>query len=217
MPLQNRVNPFGQIIESAGRGTIMGNRGVIHRDKKIVRNFKTKHWITCSIHYKNARRTMMTNNRWTELFFLDEATAFSAGHRPCAYCRNKDFKLFKKLWIEANADSYNLTDFAISKIDDILHQERMSEKGEKRTYKSALKHLPDAVMVQTDDSDQCYLYCNHFLLKWSEHGYTEMMKADGNKVVTVLTPKSMVNVFKLGYSCDIHPGAKLLLANGNEQ
>ena len=211
MPLQNRVNPFGKIIETPSRGTFTGNRGVIHRNKKIVADFKNKFWITCALEYKDFKRVVMTEKRWTELFFLDEATSFSAGHRPCAFCRNKDFKLFKKLWIEANAEILSLTDFSIKTIDDILHAERRAKDGTKLTYRALISELPNGIMVQLDGSDDCYLFYNQQLMKWNMSGYSEISYPSVNSVVTVLTPKSIVKIFELGYPCGIHETAKMLL------
>lgn len=101
--LQNRVDPYGQVICTAARGHWTGNRGVIHNDRKeIIRVFSVRPWITCLLQFKGRHRVVMTPNRWTELFFLDEATAFSAGHRPCAECRRDDFNRFKRYWTEGN-------------------------------------------------------------------------------------------------------------------
>jgi len=102
--LQNRVDPKGEIIKTEARGTLMGNRGVIHdAQRNIVRRYKHKAWITCSLHFKERHRIVMSPNRWTELFFLDEATAFAAGHRPCCECRKENFKLFKLCWLKGNS------------------------------------------------------------------------------------------------------------------
>ena len=211
MPLQNRVNPFGKIIISPSRGMLMGNRGVIHKDKRIVADFKNKFWITCDMHYKNTPRVMMVEKRWTELFFLDEATAFSAGHRPCAYCRNKDYKFFKSLWLAANTEIFGLTDFSIKAIDEILHAERRAKDGSQLTYRALLSALPNGVIVQLDGSNDCYLFYNQQLMKWSAFGYSEIRDPSVKNEVTVLTPRSMVKIFELGYPCDIHESAKKLL------
>ena len=94
--MQNRVNPFGEIIETKARGLWMGNRGHIHNDdRKIVRPFKLKAWIACKLEFKNRHREIMAHNLYTELFFLDEATAFAAGHRPCFECRRENAEKFK--------------------------------------------------------------------------------------------------------------------------
>src|ERR1035438_2779229 len=99
MPLQNRVAPSGEIFASA-RGTFMGNRGgAIHNDgRQIVRQYASRRWITCLLEFKGRRRTVMSPNRYTELFFLDEAVALAAGHRPCAECRRARFNAFKQAW-----------------------------------------------------------------------------------------------------------------------
>jgi hypothetical protein len=94
MFLQNRVDPFGNLIRTPARGTIMGNRGgVLHANREIIRPYKSRRWITCVLNFKDRHRIVMSERRYTELFFLDEATAFSAGHRPCAECRRDRFSL----------------------------------------------------------------------------------------------------------------------------
>src|SRR6266487_4207217 len=101
--MQNRVNPFGEIIETTARGLWMGNRGNIHNhDKRIVRAYKLKAWITCKLEFKGRKREIMAPNLYTELFFLDEATSFAAGHRPCFECRREDYNKFKTAWLRGN-------------------------------------------------------------------------------------------------------------------
>src|ERR1700760_1777025 len=103
--LQNRVDPEGNIIRTSARGSWMGNRGIIHDEQQnVLRAFKLKAWITCVLAFKGRKRPVMAPNRYTELFFLDEATAFSAGHRPCFECRRQDAGRFKSLWIKANPE-----------------------------------------------------------------------------------------------------------------
>ena len=92
--LQNRINPFGEVVAVAGRGTLLGNRGVLHDEhQRIVRYAAVRRWIACVTEFRGRKRTVMTPKRYTELFFLDDATAFAAGHRPCAECRNADYAL----------------------------------------------------------------------------------------------------------------------------
>lgn len=217
MPLQNRVNPAGVIFAGASRGTFTGNRGVIHRNKLIIAPFRTKYWITCLLEYKGMKREVMTEKRWTELFFLDEATAFSAGHRPCAFCRHAAFKLFKSLWLNANAQIDDLTDQAITTIDHLLHRERIAKDGSKLTWRSPLSDLPDGTIVQLDQSADFFLYVQNKLLKWTEFGYSEVMTARSDQPVTVLTPKSIVLTFAAGYPVGIHPSAKALLDSGGKE
>ena len=100
MPLQNRVDPHGAIFRSPARGTFMGNRGALHNDRQeIVRPFKVERWIACVLEFKGRQRTVMAPGRYTELFFLDEAVALAAGHRPCAECRRDRFNAFRKAWM----------------------------------------------------------------------------------------------------------------------
>ena len=204
MPLQNRVNPFGEIFVSESRGTFTGNRGVIHRNKKIITPFKAKYWITCALEYKNAKRKVMTENRWTELFFLDEATAFAAGHRPCAFCRYPKFKLFKNLWLEAHEKSYGLPDTSVKSMDAVLHAERIDTSGRKIFYYDILENLPNGTFVQPENYEGSYLYFNKKLFRWTPFGYTETLEFPNNTLVKVLTPKTVVAVFLKGYVPEIH-------------
>jgi hypothetical protein len=206
MSLQNRVNPFSNIVATHERGAWTGNRGVIHNDRKeIVHNHAVKYWITCVLTYKDVKRVVMTPKRWTELFFLDEATAFAAGHRPCGFCRHGDFKRFKNLWMAANGARYDLEgNVKMDVIDGFIHKERLDEKGFQRTFKAVLSSLPTGTFVAFDELSNAYLWYNHRLFEWSFGGYTEMKSFDKNQEILVLTPFSYVEVFRAGYVPQVH-------------
>ncbi len=201
MPLQNRVTPFGEIIFSAQRGSFTGNRGVIHNEKKeIVRPHALKAWITCRLEYKNAHREVMTPNRWTELFFGDEATAFAAGHRPCAYCRNTDFKKFKSLWLKANKNIFKVEDESMKFIDTLLHTERLTIQHDKIFQTAELNTLPDGIFIKRDVLENAaYLWWQNQLFLWKEKGYTRIENFLETENVFVITPPSIVNTFKQNY------------------
>lgn len=137
--MQNRVDPFGNIIETKARGLWMGNRGKIHNEKKqITHAFKLKAWLTCKLEFNNRHREIMGAKTYTELFFLDEATAFAAGHRPCFECRRNDFLYFKKRWLNANPEFEFDDGTSIQQIDAVLHAERMNKDGSKKNI--SIKH-----------------------------------------------------------------------------
>lgn len=211
MPLQNRVTPFGTIISSSSRGMWMGNRGVLHKQQQIIRPFKLLNWVTCVLEYHGVRRKVMSEGRYTELFFLDEATAFAAGHRPCAECRRKEYSRFKELWLKANKDHYALPDNTMKSIDRVNHTERMNSRAEKITYPEQLGRLPNGAMIVLPGTETPFLNWNKQLLEWSEHGYTRGITASEETMVTVLTPKSFVRVFEQGYTPQVHPSAAGLL------
>ncbi len=206
MPLQNRVNPFSILTATPERGAWTGNRGVIHNaNKEIVRNHAVKYWITCVLEYKNFQRKVMTPNRWTELFFLDEATAFAAGHRPCGFCRNLDFKRFKNLWLIANDERYNLEkDAKIYTIDALIHQERIDEKGYQKTFKATLVTLPNGTFISLMENTKAFLWYQQNLYEWSFSGYTKVLEFERNQEVNVLTPRSYIETFSAGYLPQIH-------------
>src|SRR5882672_787550 len=148
MPLQNRVDPFGNIFRTSARGTMMGNRGgALHNaDREIVRPYKSRRWIACVLEFRGRRRVVMSPNRYTELFFLDEAVAFAAGHRPCAECRRERYNAFKDAWQLAHR--LDETPFA-DEMDVELHPARIDMR-KKVTYEAALRSLPDGCFVQVE-------------------------------------------------------------------
>jgi len=196
--LQNRVDPLGNIICTSARGAWMGNRGQLHdENQQILRPFKLKAWLTCLLHFKDRRRQVMAPNRYTELFFLDEATAFAAGHRPCFECRRKDYDRFKAFWITGNARLGFDLQTSINDIDKILHKERVGRKGEKVTYQEKVKNLPEGTFVLIGDKP--HLLANKQFYAWTPSGYEEPVILTGTETVSVLTPVSTVNAFKAGY------------------
>jgi hypothetical protein len=196
--LQNRVHPSGKLIKTKARGSLMGTRGLLHNDKQqIVRVFKLKTWITCKLEFKGRRRKVMTPNLYTELFFLDEATAFSAGHRPCAECRRESFNLFKQLWLAANpAYGFNIKT-PIHKIDEIIHAERIDQNNRKVTFEERISGLPDGTFILVND--EAFLVASKKMYRWTEYGYENSTGLSATAIVTVLTPRSIVNTFRAGY------------------
>jgi hypothetical protein len=196
--LQNRVDPFGKIIKAPERGAWLGNRGVLHNDKKeIIRPYKIKAWITCVLEFRGRHREVMTPDRWTELFFLDEATAFSAGHRPCFQCRYNDHQRFKTFWLKGNPQyGFNMKT-PVAKIDDIIQSERIATDKSKVTYQGNVKALPDGTFVSYND--KAYLLKDSKMFLWSPAGYGKPIDLPGVEKVAVLTPKSIVNMFNVGY------------------
>ncbi|MFA6082846.1 hypothetical protein [Mucilaginibacter sp.] len=195
--LQNRVDPYGNIIRTPARGAWLGNRGVLHNAKQeIVRPFKVKAWITCVLEFRGRHREVMQPDRWTELFFLDEATAFSAGHRPCFQCRYQDHQRFKEYWLKGNPQyGFNMKT-PITKIDEIIHAERITKDKLKVTYEETLKRLPDGTFVTYGDKP--YLIRDGKMHLWSAAGYGQPIAFPSERL-PVLTPCSIVNTFSAGY------------------
>ena len=196
--LQNRVDPRGSLIRTATRGSWMGNRGVIHDEhRNIVRPFKLKAWLICLLEFKGRHRQVMTPDRYTELFFYDEATAFSAGHRPCAECRRKSFNRFKQCWIAANPEYGFNERTPIWKIDEVLHKERINRSGKKITFTELVDRLPAGSFVLYEGV--AYLYAEGLFFGWTPEGYKDPISLSHLERVDVLTPRSVVNTFRGGY------------------
>ena len=125
MPRQNRVTPFGDLIATESRGTLMGNRGVLHDERQRIRRlFNGRRWIYCVLQFKDRRRVVMAPNHYTELFFLDEATALAAGHRPCAECQRGRYREFQAAWAAANPTLTDGAGAGADRMDAVLHAER---------------------------------------------------------------------------------------------
>ena len=209
MPLQNRVDPFGAIFRSPARGTFMGNRGgALHNEQReIVRPYLNRRWIACVLEFRGRRRVIMAPRRYTELFFLDEAVTFAAGHRPCAECRYTRFKAFQAAWLgRANANVG--TSARADDIDAELHRARLDPQKRKRTYRAPLRSLPDGCFVEIDRAP--WLVLGDALCLWTPARYAEKQRRSGRLTVTVLTPQPIVECFRQGYRPEMHSSASAL-------
>jgi len=189
----------------------MGNRGVLHDDdQQIRRTHRLRAWIACLLAFKGRKREIMQPGRYTELFFLDEATAFAAGHRPCWECRRHDGAAFKSAWLAGNADlGFDATILA-RQLDVVLHAERIALNGEKVVYRECLDRLPDGVFVRLAGAS--HLVRGEWLLEWSPEGYTVRAPRprDVDVEVEVLTPRSIVRAIGAGYAPGLHDSAGAL-------
>lgn len=208
MPYQNRVDPYGRLHAVAARGHWVGNRGVLINDRReVVRPFRLQRWITCSLQFKNRHREVFTPRRWTELFFLDEVTALSAGHRPCAECRRERYNAFKSGWQPDRPK-----DLRADAMDAVLHQERELREGGKRTYQTELSTLPSGTMIEYEGLPTLLWLAG--LWSWSFRGYQPVgTKPLANTLITVLTPPSIVRVLQGGYVPQIHESLSALSAS----
>jgi hypothetical protein len=213
MPRQNRVNPFGQIVATSAHGTLMGNRGCLHDNgDHPLRQYQSRRWIICVLDFKGRKRVPMPPGQYTSLFFLDEATALAAGHRPCAECQRERFNLFRTHWAAANPELANGSLPCVDVIDTALHRERISghhlqRNKVKLTYTEHLDALPDGTFVVLETSDAPYLVRGDALYRWSFEGYGQPI-ARRAAAVQVLTPRSTVRALAHGYISDVHVAAQ---------
>ncbi len=205
VPRRNRVTPTGELIADPGRGLVYGNRGCLHDSHgRIRRRYDGRRWIACRLQFKGwHREPLMQTGRFTELFFLDEATAFAAGHRPCALCRREDYDRFVSIWGDLHPGRRGA-----DAIDARLHAERVdpATRGQRR-HAAPLGDLPDGTFVLR--RDEPFLVLGPSLLRWTPGGYAD---ADLREDTTtdVLTPPSLVEVLRTGWSPVVpllHPSA----------
>jgi hypothetical protein len=201
MPRQNRVTPFGDIVAVEGRGLLMGNRGILHDEaQRIARHAQGRRWIACVTEFRGRRRALMQPRSYTELFFLDDAAALAAGHRPCAECRRADYVRFRDAWASWHPGVMVTADT----MDAELHRDRLAGRATKRTYCADAETLPDGAFVVLDA--RAWLIWRDGVLQWSARGYVERsIRPHGT--VSVLTPISIVTTIAAGYRPAVHPSA----------
>jgi hypothetical protein len=204
MPLPNRVLPTGEIVANPGRGLMMGNRGCLHGQGRElgVSRWRSKLWICCVLNWKGVRRDPMPPGRWTALFFLDEATALAAGHRPCAYCRRGDYLDFAEAWRAARSLARRPQ---AGEMDSALHGERVGPLRRQVTHQMPAGQLPDGVMIRAGGT--IGLLMAGQLQPWSFHGYGAPAAPRLTAAVEVLTPPSIVAAIGAGYQPLVHPSA----------
>jgi hypothetical protein len=187
----------------------MGNRGVLHDAAgHIGRPWQVKRWLVCVLEFRGRHRTVMTPNRYTELFFLDEATALAAGHRPCAECRHARFRDFANAWVRVYSGANEARRPTAGEIDARLHAERVAANRSKRSYRGELDEVPDGVFVTRQaEPDRPYLVWGNSLLEWSSGGYRGRRPRPQGETVRILTPPSTVAVIRAGYVPEVHPSA----------
>ena len=192
MPLLNRVTPLGELIADPARGLVYGNRGCLHdASGNIRRRYNGKRWIACRLQFRGwHRHPMLQPGRFTELFFLDEATAFAAGHRPCALCRREDYTRFVEVWRELHPGRQGA-----DTIDARLHGERVdaATRGQ-RHHEASIDGLPDGAFVLRDSEP--WLVLGGGLLRWTPSGYVERVPRPGRQRVALITPPSLIDVLR---------------------
>jgi hypothetical protein len=207
MPRQNRVTPLGELVADPARGLVYGNRGCLHDETGCIRRrYNGKRWIACRLRFRGWHRSpLMQPGRFTELFFLDEATAFAAGHRPCALCRRADYDRFGTIWSElhpgqAGADA----------MDAQLHAERVDPTTRaQRRREVTLADLPDAAFVLHEETP--WLVLGSDLLRWTAAGYDARRPRPAGRRALLITPPSLVEILRAGWGPLVpllHPSAE---------
>lgn len=203
MTHQNRVLPTGEIVAVAARGTLMGNRGILHDGQKQLGRARWRHknWVCCELSFKKRHREVMRADCYTELFFLDEAVALAAGHRPCGECRRAHYLAFRAAWARAFGSNQS----AVA-MDHTLHDARVvPRKGVHARHEEMLSDLPDGTFVY--GNGKSLLVLGNQLLSFSPEGYRAVQDRQSEGVVTVLTPRPVVAVLAAGYRPRLHPSA----------
>ena len=205
MPLQNRVTPLGDLVADPARGLVYGNRGCLHDDAgRIRRRWATRRWIACRLEFRGWQRTrLLQPGKFTELFFLDEATALASGHRPCALCRRVDYVRFGELWAGLHSGGGGA-----DTIDARLHDQRVDPGAKtRRLHEARLEELPDGSFVL--EHGEAHLVLDEELLRWTPAGYG-VRRVRHRGPTRLITPPSLVEVLRQGWTGVVpllHPSA----------
>jgi hypothetical protein len=206
MPLQNRVTPFGDLIATPERGLMFGNRGVLHNEeRRIVHYNRGRRWIICQLEFRGWHREVMKPGSFTGLFFLDEATALAAGHRPCAECRYQDYQRFRRCWHAAGNEPSGILPSA-DQMDARLHQDRLKVPRIKKLYRDEIAGLPDGVFILHED--EAWLLWQSALHHWTAGGYDQHISRPAQGAVAILTPQATVRAVAAGYLPAVHPSVQ---------
>jgi hypothetical protein len=209
VPWRNRVTPFGDIEASPARGLLMGNRGILHAADGALKNARWQHrsWIACVTAFRGRKAAINAPGHYTQLFFLDEAVALAAGHRPCAECRRQDFLRFTGAW-RAAFGSATGEPLRVREIDAALHRARVTRDRRQIRIPARLDALPDGAFVILEGRpDAAWLVWNGALHRWSHEGYAERRPLPHGAEVLALTPAPMLRVLAAGYRPRLHPSA----------
>ena len=191
-PLRNRVTPLGELVSHPARGLVYGNRGCLHDDAgRIRRSHNGRRWIACRLEFRGwLRRPLLQPGKFTELFFLDEATAMAAGHRACALCRREDYNRLGAIWRELHPEQTGA-----DAIDAQLHGERLSGRG-RRIHDVAAADLPDGAFVLHEQEP--WLVLGGELRRWTPVGYDRRVRRPTGPALAI-TPPSLVGVLRSGW------------------
>lgn len=203
MPAPNRVTPYGEIEAFPLRGAFTGNRGILHKDKRIVRFHAHDAWITCALRYKDRWREQWLPGRFTWLFFHDEAVSFAAGHRPCAECRWADYQRYRAAWAEAHAVGLP----SAKEMNRQLHGERIVRgTHRRRLHEQAWRGLPDGAFVELDGAP--LLVLGDELVEWTREGYRARRIRPTRGMAIAITPPASLAVLRAGYPLQIDSSAR---------
>lgn len=207
MPLQNRVTPFSELVADPARGLLYGNRGCLHDDAGRIRSrWGTRRWIACQLEFRGwDRGPKLQPGKFTELFFLDEVTAFAAGHRPCALCRRADYVRLGEIWRELHPGQVGA-----DAIDLQLHGERVAPGTRAQVrHEAPLDELPDGAFLVHENEP--WLVLGSRLLHWTPAGYDARRGRPRGELASVITPPSLVAVLRAGWAPMVplvHPSAE---------
>ena len=202
---------WGDLHAAAPRGLLTGNRGCVVDDhERVVRHHGSSLWIACLTEFRDWRWPLARPRRWTPLFFLDDAVALAAGHRPCATCRRADYAAYNDAVTLAIDSPLPLRAW---QLNERLQAERhrrgrgLVRAGDRIVWSARYAELPDGTVVVAPDGS-CRLVVEDRLLRFSFDGWVGATPRPFVGEATVLTPPTSVAALAHGYQPLLHPSAR---------
>jgi hypothetical protein len=207
-PRPNRVDPFGDLHAVRERGMFTGNRGcLVDETRQIVRHHRGQLWITCVTSYRGWRSPLDQPGHWTPLFFLDDAVALAAGHRPCGLCRRDDYRSYRdavRLGLGRSEPP------SATELNRMLDSERLQRgrglhrAADRKTWTAEASRLPDGAVILVGDRHPALIAETH-LFSFGFAGWTLLDERPSRGRVVVLTPPTSVMALSRGYTPRLHP------------
>lgn len=217
IPRLNRVDPHGDLHRVPERGIFTGNRGcLVDDDGEVVRHHLGDLWITCVLFYKDWRAPLDQPRHWTPLFFLDDAVALAAGHRPCGLCRRHDYLSYREAVREALAltDPPSATDLNRMLAGERLIRGRGVSRGaHRKVWTAPAGSIPDGTVV-LDSRGRPRLMLGGDSLEFTFGGWVNPTRADEEGDLSVLTPPTSFAALANGFEPSLHPSAALRAPRG---
>lgn len=212
MTRRNRVDPWGDLHAVTERGIFTGNRGCLVDDAgQLARHHRGDLWITCLPDYRDWRHPLDAPRTWTPLFFLDDAVALAAGHRPCGLCRRSAYQSYQAALTAALGISHSL---GATEVNRRLARERLrrgrglERAGDRILWSASIDDLPIGTVIVEKSSGGTRLVTAQHLLAFSFGGWKDPMLRPAGVSVDVLTPPTSVAALRHGFMPMLHPSVQ---------
>lgn len=211
MPRRNRVDPWGDLHAVSARGSFTGNRGCLVDDSGVIwRHHAGSLWIVCRLSFRDFSHPLSEPRTWTPLFFLDDAVALAAGHRPCGFCRRADYESYRSGVEAADRGRLGLN---ASDLNRRLAKERLAKgrgldrRNDRILWSDNIDDLPTGTVIIPRGSSDPHLVTRDTLQAFRFGNWGPPVKRQQDKQVSILTPPTSVAALANGFTPELRASA----------